>query len=177
MPLVGLGTLILFVGWFGFNPGSTLSITDTRLADVAVVTLLGACGGVIGAFAATQLKQRTIDIGMVANGAIAGLVAITAPSGYVEIWAGPIIGFVAGLVVVFGVIWIDASWTIRSARSPPTAWRASGARSPAACSRRRGWRSTTPSAIPTVAWSTRASSPSSPRRRSAWRSRSRSCSA
>jgi ammonium transporter, Amt family len=107
MPLVGLGTLILLFGWFGFNPGSTLNITDTRLADIAVVTLLGAAGGVIGAFVATQLKQRTIDIGMVANGTIAGLVAITAPSGYVELWAGPIIGFVAGLIVVFGVIWID----------------------------------------------------------------------
>jgi Amt family ammonium transporter len=107
MPLVGLGTLILFVGWFGFNPGSTLGIGDTRLAEVAVVTLLGCAGGIIGAFVATQLKQRTIDIGMVANGAIAGLVAITAPSGYVELWAGPIIGFVAGLIVVFGVIWID----------------------------------------------------------------------
>jgi ammonium transporter, Amt family len=107
MPLVGLGTIILFVGWFGFNPGSTLGIGDTRLADVAVVTLLGCAGGIIGAFIATQIKQRTIDIGMVANGAIAGLVAITAPSGYVEIWAGPIIGIVAGLIVVFGVIWID----------------------------------------------------------------------
>ena len=65
MPLVGLGTIILFVGWFGFNPGSTLGIGDTRLAEVAVVTLLGCAGGVIGAFAATQIKQRTIDIGMV----------------------------------------------------------------------------------------------------------------
>jgi ammonium transporter, Amt family len=107
MPLVGLGVLILFIGWFGFNPGSTLGIGDTRLAEVAVVTLLGCSGGIIGAFVATQIKQRTIDIGMVGNGAIAGLVAITAPSGYVEIWAGPIIGFVAGLIVVFGVIWID----------------------------------------------------------------------
>jgi Amt family ammonium transporter len=107
MPLVGLGVIILFFGWFGFNPGSTLGIGDTRLADVAVVTLMGAAGGVIGAFVATQIKQRTIDIGMVANGLIAGLVAITAPSGYVEVWAGPIIGFVAGLIVVFGVIWID----------------------------------------------------------------------
>jgi Amt family ammonium transporter len=107
MPLVGLGTIILFVGWFGFNPGSTLGIGDTRMAEVAVVTLLGCAGGIIGAFVATQLKQKTIDIGMVANGAIAGLVAITAPSGYVELWAGPIIGFVAGLIVVFGVIWID----------------------------------------------------------------------
>jgi Amt family ammonium transporter len=107
MPLVGLGVLILFVGWFGFNPGSTLAIGDARLAEVAVVTLLGCAGGVVGAFVMTQLRQRTIDIGMVANGAIAGLVAITAPSGYVEAWAGPPIGFVAGCIVVLGVIAID----------------------------------------------------------------------
>ena len=107
MPLVGLGVVILFVGWFGFNAGSTLGITDARLAEVAVVTILGAAGGVIGAFVASQLRLRTIDIGMVGNGAIAGLVAITAPSGYVEAWAGPIIGFVGGLIVVFGVIAID----------------------------------------------------------------------
>jgi ammonium transporter, Amt family len=107
MPLVGLGTLILFVGWFGFNAGSTLGIGDVRFAEVAMVTLLGACGGVLGAFVMGQIKQRTIDIGMVANGAIAGLVAITAPSGYVEAWAGPIIGFVGGCIVVLGVIAID----------------------------------------------------------------------
>ena len=160
MPLVGLGTLILFVGWFGFNPGSTLGIGDVRMAEVAVVTLLGCAGGIIGAFVATQLKQRTIDIGMIANGAIAGLVAITAPSGYVEAWAGPIIGFVAGMIVVFGVIWIDKR--IDDPVGPPrhTAWPVSGARSPAASSRRRGWPSTTPSGIPTAAFCTRASSPS-----------------
>jgi Amt family ammonium transporter len=107
MPLVGLGVVILFFGWFGFNPGSTLNATDTRLADVAVVTLLGAAGGVIGAFVMSQIKLRTIDIGMVGNGMIAGLVAITAPSGYVEPWAGPIIGFVAGVIVVLGVVAID----------------------------------------------------------------------
>jgi Amt family ammonium transporter len=107
MPLVGLGIVILFFGWFGFNPGSTLGATDGRFAEVAVVTLLGAAGGVIGAFAASHFTLKTIDIGMVGNGMIAGLVAITAPSGYVEAWAGPIIGFVAGLIVVYGVIAID----------------------------------------------------------------------
>ena len=107
MPLAGLGVLILFIGWFGFNAGSTLNATDTRFAEVAVVTLLGACGGVLGAFAATAMKQRTIDIGMVSNGMIAGLVAITAPSGYVEAWTAPIIGIVAGLIVVFAIIAID----------------------------------------------------------------------
>jgi len=107
MPLVGLGVIILFFGWFGFNPGSTLGITDTRPADVAVVTLLGAAGGVIGAFAASQFKLKTIDIGMIGNGMIAGLVAITAPSGYIEAWPAPIIGGIAGLIVVAGVIAID----------------------------------------------------------------------
>jgi ammonium transporter, Amt family len=107
MPLVGLGVIILFFGWFGFNAGSTLGITDARLAEVAVVTLLGAAGGVIGAFVASQVKLKTIDIGMIGNGMIGGLVAITAPSGYVEPWAGPIIGFVAGGIVVLGVIAID----------------------------------------------------------------------
>ena len=107
MPLVGLGVLILFIGWFGFNPGSTLGISDVRLADVAVVTLLGCAGGIIGAFVMSQIRLRTIDIGMIGNGAIAGLVAITAPSGYVEPWAGPIIGFVGGCIVVLGVVAID----------------------------------------------------------------------
>ncbi len=107
MPLVGLGTIILFIGWFGFNAGSTLNVEDLRLGEVAVVTLLGAAGGVIGAFVATTLMQRTIDIGMIANGMIAGLVAITAPSGYVEFWPAPIIGLVAGLLVVASVIAID----------------------------------------------------------------------
>jgi Amt family ammonium transporter len=107
MPLAGLGVIILFIGWFGFNAGSTLNATDSRFGEVAVVTLLGAGGGVIGAFLATLVRQRTIDIGMVANGMIAGLVAITAPSGYVEAWTAPIIGIVGGLLVVFSIIAID----------------------------------------------------------------------
>jgi Amt family ammonium transporter len=107
MPLVGLAVLILWFGWFGFNPGSTLSAIGGRFADVAVVTNLGAAGGVLGAMATIWLLTRTFDIGMTGNGAIAGLVAITAPSGYVHFYAAPIIGFVAGIVVVVGVIAID----------------------------------------------------------------------
>ncbi|MGH8572512.1 MAG: ammonium transporter, partial [Gammaproteobacteria bacterium] len=56
MPLVGLGTLILFIGWFGFNAGSTLGVTDVRFAEVAMITLLGACGGVLGAFVMGAIK-------------------------------------------------------------------------------------------------------------------------
>ena len=107
MPLVGLGTIILFIGWFGFNPGSTLGVFDGRFGEVAIVTLLGGTAGVIGAFIATTLMQRTIDIGMVANGMIGGLVAITAPSGYIEMWPAPIIGGISGMIVVAGVIAID----------------------------------------------------------------------
>jgi Amt family ammonium transporter len=107
MPIVGLGIFILWFGWFGFNPGSTLSAIGGRFAEVVVVTNLAAAAGVIGAMAMIWLRTRTFDIGMTGNGAIAALVAITAPSGYVEYWAAPIIGFVAGNIVVLGVIAID----------------------------------------------------------------------
>jgi Amt family ammonium transporter len=107
MPLVGLGTVILFIGWFGFNAGSTLGAADARFAQVALITLLGGTAGVVGAFVATSLFQRTVDIGMVANGMIGGLVATTAPSGYISAWPAPIIGFVAGVIVVAGVILVE----------------------------------------------------------------------
>jgi ammonium transporter, Amt family len=107
MPLVGLGVLILWLGWFGFNPGSTLGAIGGRFAEVVVVTNLAAAAGVVAAVAIMYLKTRTIDIGMAGNGAIAGLVAITAPSGYVEYWAAPIIGAIAGVIVVLGVLAIE----------------------------------------------------------------------
>jgi Amt family ammonium transporter len=107
MPLVGLGVLILWLGWFGFNPGSTLGAIGNRFAEVALVTNLAAAAGVIAAIGTIYVIQRTVDIGMAGNGAIAGLVAITAPSGYVEFWAAPIIGAIAGVIVVLGVLAID----------------------------------------------------------------------
>jgi ammonium transporter, Amt family len=107
MPLVGLGVLILWLGWFGFNPGSTLGAIGGRFAEVVVVTNLAAAAGVVAAVSVMYLMKRTIDIGMAGNGAIAGLVAITAPSGYVEYWAAPIIGAVAGVIVVVGVLAIE----------------------------------------------------------------------
>src|SRR5947209_1065432 len=111
MPLVGLGILILWLGWFGFNPGSTLAAIGNRFAEVVVVTNLAAAAGVIAASATIYALQKKVDIGMAGNGAIAALVAITAPSGYVEYWAAPIIGAVAGVIVVFGVLaiekWLD----------------------------------------------------------------------
>jgi Amt family ammonium transporter len=103
MPLFGLGVLILWLGWFGFNPGSTLGTSGNRFAEVVVVTNLAAAAGVIGAALTVYTKTKRLDVGMCGNGAIAALVAITAPSGYVEFWAAPLIGVVAGVIVVFGV--------------------------------------------------------------------------
>ena len=107
MYILGLGMFILLIGWFGFNAGSALGVMDGRFAEVAMVTMLGASGGILGAYLMTVVLQRTVDIGMVCNGLIAGLVAITAPSGYVENWAAPIIGIVGGLIVVPAIMLID----------------------------------------------------------------------
>lgn len=107
MPLFGLGIFILWLGWFGFNPGSTLGALDGRFTEVVIVTQLAACAGVLAAIATAKLKTGAIDIGMAGNGAIAGLVAITAPSGYVVPWAAIPIGAVAGVIVVLGVYAID----------------------------------------------------------------------
>jgi ammonium transporter, Amt family len=107
MPLFGLGVLVLWLGWFGFNPGSTLGAMDGRFTEVLVVTQLAACAGVLGAIITSYWKTKTIDIGMAGNGAIGALVAITAPSGYVAPWAGVVIGFIAGIIVPLGVYAID----------------------------------------------------------------------
>jgi Amt family ammonium transporter len=107
MPLFGLGVLILWLGWFGFNPGSGLNALDGRFPEIAMVTNLAAAAGVISAVGMMYFKTKRIDIGMAGNGAIAALVAITAPSGYVELWAAPIIGAIAGVIVVVGVLAID----------------------------------------------------------------------
>jgi len=112
MPLFGAGIFILFLGWFGFNPGSTLTGLDGRFAEIAVVTMLAGGFGVLTAvllmwWRTGGRKGGTFDIGMSGNGAIAGLVAITGPAGYVDMWAAPIIGGIAGLIVVEGVLLID----------------------------------------------------------------------
>jgi Amt family ammonium transporter len=107
MPLFGLGIFILWLGWFGFNPGSTLGALDGRFPEVVLTTNIAAAGGVLTAVLTAYWKTKTIDIGMAGNGAIAALVAITAPSGYVVPWAALVIGLIAGVIVVLGVYAID----------------------------------------------------------------------
>ena len=163
MPLVGLGVLILWLGWFGFNGGSTLGTSGSRFAEVMLVTQLGAAAGVIGACLVTYFKTRSLDVGMAGNGAIAGLVGITAPSGYVEFWAAPIIGLVAGILVVYAVLAIEKKLDDPVGALSAHGLPASGARSRAACSPPPGSPSSTASA--TRACSTRAPSSSSACRR------------
>ena len=107
MPLFGLGVLILWFGWFGFNGGTALSALDGRFPEIILVTNLAAASGVLGAIFMAAVKTKSIDIGMAGNGAIGALVAITAPSGYIELWAAPIIGLIAGFIVPLGVYAID----------------------------------------------------------------------
>jgi ammonium transporter, Amt family len=107
MPLVGLGVMLLWVGWFGFNAGSALATDGVFFAEVALNTQLAAAAGVIAALGTVYALTRTLDVGMAGNGAIAALVGITAGCGYVEYWAAPIIGAVAGVIVVIGVLQIE----------------------------------------------------------------------
>jgi Amt family ammonium transporter len=107
MPLFGLGIFILWLGWFGFNPGSTLNALDGRFTQVVLTTNIAAAAGVLTAVATARWKTKSIDIGMAGNGAIAALVAITAGSGYVNMFGALIIGAVAGVIVVLGVYAID----------------------------------------------------------------------
>ncbi len=107
MPFVGLAVMILWIGWFGFNGGSTFGTADVFFGEVMLNTQLAAAAGVLGAVLVCYRKTGSLDVGMAGNGAIAGLVGVTAPSGFVEFWAAPVIGFVAGVLVVYSVILIE----------------------------------------------------------------------
>ena len=84
IPMALLGTFILAFGWFGFNPGSTLAGGDLRIAVVAVNTMLASAAGAFAAMMYMYTKRQKPDPGMLANGMLAGLVAITAPCAFVN---------------------------------------------------------------------------------------------
>ncbi|MEJ7825829.1 MAG: ammonium transporter [Solirubrobacteraceae bacterium] len=107
MPLFGLAVLILWLGWFGFNGGTALNIQDGRFPEIIIITNMAAACGVLAALFMSRVLQKTLDIGMAGNGAIGALVAITAPSGYVELWAAIPIGLVAGLLIPPCILAID----------------------------------------------------------------------
>src|SRR5499433_621059 len=108
VPMVVLGTFILAFGWFGFNPGSTLAGTDLRISFVVVNTMLASITAAIGAHLTLNVKGLKPDPTMLCNGMLAGLVAITAPCAFVNPVGAAIIGFIAGILVVYSVFFFEA---------------------------------------------------------------------
>jgi Amt family ammonium transporter len=100
MGYVVIGTIILFFGWFGFNPGSTLAATDLRISTIAVNTFLAGVAGGVVAYYVQFARSGKADIGVTCSGIIAGLVAITAPCAYVDSWAAVVIGAIGGGLVI-----------------------------------------------------------------------------
>ena len=110
MAFTTLGVVILWFGWFGFNPGSTLSVDFGGVgffAYVALNTNLAAAAGVFGAVVTSWIVIKKPDLSMMLNGAIAALVAITAACAFVAPWAAILIGFVAGVIVVLGSLFVE----------------------------------------------------------------------
>lgn len=106
IPLAALGVFILWFGWFGFNPGSTTT-GNGEIGRVAVTTNLAACAGVVGALITSWIISKKPDASMSLNGALAGLVGITAPCYTVTPMGSIMIGLVAGILVVLSVIFFD----------------------------------------------------------------------
>ena len=105
-----IGCFILAFGWFGFNPGSTLGASAAgclRIGSVAVNTMLAGCTGTFGALLYMWWTKGKPDASMSANGLLAGLVAITAPSGFVNPTGSAIIGLIAGVLVCFSVAFVE----------------------------------------------------------------------
>jgi ammonium transporter, Amt family len=107
LPMAMLGTFVLLVGWMGFNGGSTFAGTDLRFTVVIVNTIIASAFGCLAGMLVMWRKFGKPDPSMTANGLLAGLVAITAPCAFVAPWAAAAIGTVAGILVVYVVIWVE----------------------------------------------------------------------
>jgi Amt family ammonium transporter len=107
LPFVAIGTFILFFGWFGFNPGSTLAATDLRISVIAVNTFLAGATGAVVAMYYTFIRTGKADLVMACNGCLAGLVGITAPCAYVAPWAAVVIGAAAVPVMLGAAYFVE----------------------------------------------------------------------
>jgi Amt family ammonium transporter len=110
--LAALGVFLLWFGWFGFNAGSTVSGNDLTIATIAVTTNLAAAAGVIGAMSISYVLFKRFDVSMAINGAVAGLVAITAGTANVSPMMAIIIGLIGGVLVVFSVLALERIFKI-----------------------------------------------------------------
>lgn len=106
-PLATLGVVILWLGWFGFNGGSTLVADPDALGPVILVTNLAAAAGFLAALVHTRLRTRALDLSMALNGALAGLVAITAGADVIGPLESILVGAIGGVIVVEGVLLLD----------------------------------------------------------------------
>jgi ammonium transporter, Amt family len=106
LPLFGLGVFILWVGWFGFNAGSTTT-GDASIALIAANTMLAASGGAVGAMVVTWLRSKRPDVTMTLNGVLGGLVGITAGCDAVLPGSAILIGLIAGTVLVYATSFIE----------------------------------------------------------------------
>jgi Amt family ammonium transporter len=109
--MIVMGTFFLFFGWFGFNPASTLAATDLRISVIAVNTFLAGAAGATLVCYYTFFKTKKVDIALTCNGALAGLVGITASCAYVPTWAAVVIGVVSGFIVMYGIKFND--WVLK----------------------------------------------------------------
>jgi len=107
IPLGMLGVMILWFGWFGFNPGSTLSGTDPRIASIAVTTILAASAATLSSLFFSWYRYKKPDISLTLNGALAGLVAITAGTAAVSPLGAVVIGLLAGIILILAVEFFD----------------------------------------------------------------------
>ncbi len=107
VPMYVAGTLILAFGWFGFNPGSTNAGADLNIGRIAANTMLASGAGAFAASLYMALVYKKPDPSFLCNGLLAGLVAITAPCAFVAPWAAVFIGFLAGLFVVWGCLFVE----------------------------------------------------------------------
>jgi len=102
-----IGALVLWLGWFGFNPGSTMAADPESIARICITTNSAAIAGILTSTATAWILLGKPDLSMTINGCLAGLVAITAPCAFVSVGSSLIIGAIAGIIVVFAVIGFD----------------------------------------------------------------------
>lgn len=107
LSLATIGTFVLWFGWFGFNPGSTMAADPNAIAHIAVTTNTAAAAAIMSATIVSWLILGKPDLGMTLNGCLAGLVAITAPCAFVGVGSSIIIGLIAGTLVVLAVMMFD----------------------------------------------------------------------
>ncbi len=107
VPLAVIGVFLLWLGWFGFNGGSVLSADPGVVSYVLVTTSLSACAGGLGGFITAYITFRRLDLGMVLNGILAGLVGITAGADVIEPGNSILVGAISGILVVISAVSLD----------------------------------------------------------------------